>query len=83
MEVARLLSTWPIRYKMLIGIALLLVIVGTLSASGFHGVYSYRRRVKNLWQRAGERPLASGVSPHVSELRATLSHALENRRAPM
>ncbi|MCH8042315.1 MAG: HAMP domain-containing protein [Planctomycetes bacterium] len=78
-----MLSTWPIRYKMLIGIALLLVIVGTLSASGFHGVYSYRRLVKNLSQRAGELPLASELSRHVSDLRATLSQAQGIGRYPL
>ena len=37
-----MLSKWPIRNKLLIGIGLLLVIVATLSWSGFHGVYAYR-----------------------------------------
>ncbi|MCH8922285.1 MAG: HAMP domain-containing histidine kinase [Planctomycetes bacterium] len=82
MEVAQLLSHWPIRYKMLIGIALLLVIVGTLSASGFHGVYSYRRLVKSVSQRAGELPLATELSRHVSDLRSTLSQVQGIRMQP-
>jgi signal transduction histidine kinase len=82
MEVALLLSTWPIRYKLLIGIALLLVIVGTLSASAFYGVYSYRRLVKSVSKRAGELPLASELSRHVSDLRATLSQAQGIGRHP-
>ena len=62
-----MLSKWPIRNKLLIGIGLLLVIVATLSWSGFHGVYAYRSLVqKSQWpghrasagrgaERAGQR----------------------------
>ena len=37
-----MLSRWPIRNKLLVGIALLLVIELTLSVSGFQGTYAYR-----------------------------------------
>ncbi len=64
-----MLSKWPIRNKLLIGIGLLLVIVATLSCSGFYGMYAYRSAVKSYSGRANELPLAQNISKHVSELR--------------
>ncbi len=64
-----MLSKWPIRNKFLIGVSLLLVIVATLSWSGFHGVYAYRSLVRSLNSRANELPLAGELSREVSELR--------------
>jgi len=69
-----LLSKWPIRNKLLIGIGLLLVIVGTLSCSGFFGMYAYRSAVKSYSGRANELPLAQNISKHVSELRLIMSN---------
>ncbi len=43
-----LLARWPIRNKLLLGVALLLVMVLTLSASTFYGRYAYRGLVKSL-----------------------------------
>jgi len=68
-----MLSKWPIRNKLLVGIGLLLVIVATLSWSGFHAVYSYRGLVRSLSSRSSELPLASALSQQVSDLRVTLS----------
>jgi two-component system NtrC family sensor kinase len=68
-EVA-LLSKWPIRGKLLIGLALLLVIVGTLSWGGLQGLYSYRAHVVNLHTRVdSELRLANDFSQRLSELR--------------
>ena len=64
-----MLSKWPIRNKLLIGIGLLLVIVATLSGSGFLGVYAYRSLVKSLSGRANELPRAAELSEQVSDLR--------------
>ncbi len=64
-----MLSKWPIRNKLLVGIGLLLVIVATLSGSGFHGVYAYRSLVRSLSGRATELPLASQFARYVSDLR--------------
>jgi two-component system, NtrC family, sensor kinase len=64
------LSRWPIRNKLLIGITLLVVIVGVLSAAGGLGVYRYRDLVRALELRAAELPLASRLSLEVSDLRA-------------
>ena len=43
-----MLSKWPIRNKLLIGLTLLLVILLTLSWSSFYGLYAYRGLVKSL-----------------------------------
>ena len=68
-----MLSKWPIRRKLLIGIGLLLVIVGTLSISGLSGVYSYRGLVKALSGRASELPLASQLAREVAAVRTTFA----------
>jgi len=75
-----LLSKWPIRNKMLLGLALLLVIVGTLSAGSIHGLYAYRSLVKSLGRRTAELPLANDFSQSVSNLRATLPGDFYTRR---
>ncbi len=67
-----MLIRWPIRNKLLVGIGLLLVIVGTLGWSGFHGVYAYRNLVRSLSGRAAELPLAATLSQQVGALRITL-----------
>jgi signal transduction histidine kinase len=69
------LTRWPIRNKLLLGITLLLVIVVTLSASGFRGVYAYRGLVKSLRARADELPLATTLMQQISDLRATAASA--------
>jgi signal transduction histidine kinase len=66
------LIRWPIRNKLLVGISLLLVIVGTLGWSGFHGVYAYRNLVRSLSGRAAELPLAATLSQQVGALRITI-----------
>jgi len=70
-----LLSKWPIRNKLLAGLVLLLVIVATLSWSGFHGLYAYRELVKSLGRRAKELPLAAEFSLLVSDLRLSLNQS--------
>lgn len=67
------MSKWPIRNKMLLGLALLLVIVTALSGSGFIGLYAYRSTVKSLAWRINELPPASQLSRHVSDLRMSLA----------
>jgi two-component system NtrC family sensor kinase len=69
------LSKWPIRNKLLIGIALLVVMVSALSIAGGVGVYRYRDLVRSLELRATELPLATKLSLAVSDLRVTLSEA--------
>jgi signal transduction histidine kinase len=76
------LSRWPIRNKLLVGITLLLVIVVTLSASGFRGVYAYRGLLKSLRARADELPLATTLLKQVSDLRATVAGARTQQWGP-
>ncbi|MGD9720263.1 MAG: sensor histidine kinase [Pirellulales bacterium] len=70
-----MLSQWPIRVKVLIGIGLLLVIVATLSVSGFRGVYAYRSAVRGFRGRAEELPLAKSLSGQISSLRVIVAEA--------
>ena len=70
-----MLSPWPIRNKVLLGIGLLLVIVTTLSWSGFHGVYAYRAAVRNFRGRAEELPLAKTFAHQVADLRVLVAES--------
>ena len=63
----------PIREKLLLGGLLVGIMVAVLSASGFLGIYSYRRLVRGLSRRAGELPQASALGDAVGRLR--LLHA--------
>jgi len=74
-----LLARWPIRNKLLLGLALLLVSVAALSGTGFQGVYAYRGLVKSLGRRAAELPLAANLNQSVGDLRLTLR---ESRAQP-
>ena len=67
-----MLARWPIRNKLLFGLALLLVSVAALSGTGFQAVYAYRGLVKSLGRRAAELPLAANLNQSVSDLRLTL-----------
>ncbi|MBU6276339.1 MAG: HAMP domain-containing protein [Planctomycetes bacterium] len=64
----------PIREKLLLGGLLVGIMVAVLSASGFLGIYSYRRLVRGLSRRAGELPRASALGDAVGRLR--LRHAV-------
>lgn len=70
-EVA-LLSRWPIRNKLIIGLALLIVIVATASGSGLYGLYAYRNMIKSVSSRANELPLATALIQQISDLRVEL-----------
>lgn len=66
-------SHWPIRNKLLVCLALLLIILTTLSASGFVGVYKYRGLVRSLRDRSAELQLATKLGLLASDARVTLS----------
>ncbi len=76
-----MLSKWPIRNKVLIGIGLLLVIVATLSWSGFHGVYAYRSAVRGLRGRAEELPLTKTLSGQIGDMRVIVAQVRGARAA--
>ena len=66
-----MLAKWPIRNKLLLGVALLTVLVVTLSTSGIIGVYAYRSLVRSLHNRAAELPLAGELAQRISDLRVS------------
>jgi two-component system, NtrC family, sensor kinase len=84
------LSTWPIRRKLLLGLGLLVLVVSILSSTGLVATYAYRNLVNSLSWRVIELPLAAKLSEHISDLRITiaelrgprLSNFLDNRRDP-
>lgn len=75
-----MLSRWPIRNKLLVGLGLLVVIVAIASGTGLYGLYLYRDMVKSLSARAHELPLATALIDHASEMRVLLAH-LEARNS--
>ena len=68
-----MLSHWPIKKKMLVGLMLLLVIVGTMAFKAFHGVYAYRGLARSVRHRVRELPLASVLAQRINDLRVTAS----------
>lgn len=72
-----MLSHWPIRTKLKLGLGLLLVTVLALFGSAYYGLYAYRGLVKGLSARSAELPLAGQVSQELVELRDILSQANE------
>ena len=72
-----MLSHWPIRTKLKLGLGLLLVTVLALFGSAYYGLYAYRGLVKGLSARSAELPLAGQVSQALVELRDILSQANE------
>lgn len=70
-----MLARWPIRNKLLFGVALLVAIVGGLSLSGFQGVYAYRELARGISRRANEMPPAADLMRRVAELRVILSNS--------
>ncbi|MEC9097330.1 MAG: ATP-binding protein, partial [Planctomycetota bacterium] len=63
---------WTIRNKVIVCLALLMTIIGTLAFSGFQGVYSYRRLARSISKRAEELPLAEDLRTHTDNLQAVL-----------
>ena len=64
-----MLARWPIRYKLVFGVTLVLLIVALLSFSGFRGVYAYRGLVRAVSLRAAELPKATALVRSSGELR--------------
>ena len=67
-----MLSKWPIRRKLLLGLVLLVLVVAILSSTGLVATYAYRNLVNSLSWRVTELPLAAELSRHVSDLRITI-----------
>ncbi|NLF09018.1 MAG: hypothetical protein GX594_13715, partial [Pirellulaceae bacterium] len=67
-----MLSKCPIRRKLLLGLALLVLVVAILSSTGLIATNAYRDLVNSLSWRVSELPLAAELSNHVSDLRITV-----------
>ena len=65
-------ARWPIKYKLLLCTALLLVIVAILAVSSLHGSYAYRELAKTVSWRSAEFPLVDAVSEQILELERTI-----------
>ena len=78
-----MLSHWPIRTKLKLGLGLLLVTVLALFGSAYYGLYAYRGLVKGLSARSAELPLAGEIRLHVSDIRVILSQAKERLEFPV
>ena len=77
-----MLSRWPIRYKLLVCVAELFLIVAILSFSSFKGVYAYRQVVRSISCRALELPLAAQLTAQVGELRFALRQVRPSTEFP-
>jgi two-component system, NtrC family, sensor kinase len=70
-----LISHWPIRLKLRIGLGSMAVSIGLLFAAALYGLYAYRGLVKSLNARSQELPLADQLSAHVGDLKVILAEA--------
>ncbi|MGA2033531.1 MAG: HAMP domain-containing sensor histidine kinase [Thermoguttaceae bacterium] len=68
-----MLSKWPIRVKLLVGLGLLVGMVAILSSGGLYATYAYRNLVKSLSWRVTELPVAAELGSRIGDLRVTLS----------
>ncbi len=75
-----MLSKWPIRVKLFVGLGLLVLVVAILSSSGLTATYAYRNLVASLSWRVMELPVAAELSQRVGNLRMTLSELQGMRR---
>ena len=68
-----MLSKWPIRVKLFVGLGLLVLVAAILSSTGLYATYAYRNLVKSLSWRGVELPVAAELNRRVADLRITLS----------
>ncbi|MGB6045861.1 MAG: HAMP domain-containing sensor histidine kinase [Pirellulales bacterium] len=68
-----MLSNWPIRYKLILELVLLVVMFAALSVSGMIGLYSYRNLVKSISGRAAELPIAADLGQYATDMRVMLT----------
>src|SRR6186997_3677159 len=70
-----MLARWPIKYKLLLGLAGLCAIVVALAGIMISAAYTYKDLAKTLSHRAEEGPLTIELLKDVGHLRVTLSRA--------
>ena len=68
-----MLRHWTIRFKLIVGLALLVLVVVSLAVSGLISTYAYRDLVNSISWRVTELPLAAELNQHVGNLRITVS----------
>jgi signal transduction histidine kinase len=78
-----LVSNWPIRNKLQLGLGLLAVSVLTLFGSAYYGLYAYRGLVKSLSARSAEQPLADKLRDHVADLHEILNQVEDRQQLEM
>lgn len=69
-----MLSRWPIRKKLVVGIIIMMFTIGALAATSLIGIYSFRGLAKSLKLRAPELDRSSQLARDVSRL--TLTHEM-------
>jgi signal transduction histidine kinase len=62
-----------IRFKLIVGLGLIVLVVVSLAISGMISTYAYRDLVNSISWRVVELPLAAELSQHVSKLRIIVS----------
>jgi two-component system, NtrC family, sensor kinase len=67
------LHHWTIRFKLIVGLSLLVLVVVSLGVSGLISTYAYRDLVNSMSWRVAELPLAAELNQHVGNLRITVS----------
>ena len=77
-----MLSRWPLRKKLMLGIAWLFMIAFMLFFSSLRGVYAYRHLARSVSRRASELPLSAELTRTVSNLRFTLQQAQTLQDSP-
>ena len=68
-----MLHHWTIRFKLIVGLGLLVLVVVSLAVSGLISTYAYRDLVNSMSWRVAELPLAAELNQHVGNLRITVS----------
>lgn len=67
-----MLSRWPIKYKLRVGICLLLATVGLLALSGASALRSYRHFTAEISRRSDELPLVTALHASIAALQINL-----------
>jgi signal transduction histidine kinase len=64
---------WTIRFKLIVGLVLIVLVVVSLAISGLISTYAYRDLVNSVSWRVVELPLAAKLNQHVGNLRIIVS----------
>ncbi|WP_442484334.1 ATP-binding protein [Aeoliella sp. SH292] len=73
-----MISNWPIRLKLRVGLGSMAVSICLLFGAALYGLYAYRGLVKSLNARSQELPLADQLSAHVGDLKVILAEARQS-----